>query len=358
MKKSKQNAVISSLVPQSEAQVLSPIKVKFNTLIKRIEKKRAKLKALQDTVPILHQINETELKPLLTQYQSQQTNLMIQLDEYYQHVRLTKKEKKKLFEIIVAMSNDYIESISEPDIKIKEIYNRYNQTDYDQERADEHAYHKNILEEILGSKIAGDVDFNDMDSLMNLMSDKMQAYIEDRKAKEPPKRKKTAKQLEKEAKIAEYQDKISQSIQSVYRQLTSVLHPDRESDPAERIRKTELMQRVTIAYKEKNLLDLLTLQLEETQMDPASLDKLSEEKIHYYNQVLQDQSKELTLEINQTEVMLCIEFILSPEISINPKTLIKEIRNDILMARFACEELEEITELISDFDGLKFWLAY
>ena len=352
MKQSKNTTIMPNLVAQSQEQILSPVKVKFNTLIKRIQNKRLKLKTLQDTMPILHQTIQTEFNPVLMQYRTQQANLLIQLDEHYQNIRLTKKEKKKLFEVIAAMSTDCIGTTLKPDLKIKEIYDRYNQTSFDQERAEEQAYHKNMLEEILGSKIDDKIDLNDMDSLMSLLSDNFDALVED----EAPKREKTAKQLEKEAQHAEHRDRVSQSIQSVYRQLTSVLHPDRESDPVERTRKTELMQRVTIAYKEKNLLDLLTLQLEETQMDQASLDSSSEKKIHAYNLILEGQSKDLTFEIKKTEELYRIQFMLPSYTSINPKALMKQIKNDIVMTTFDCERLVEIAELLSTPSGLKVFL--
>ncbi len=47
----------------------------------------------------------------------------------------------------------------------------------------------------------------------------------------------------------------------------AVLHPDREPDEAERVRKTELMQRVNEAYSKKDLLQLVALQLEIEQID-------------------------------------------------------------------------------------------
>jgi curved DNA-binding protein CbpA len=42
-------------------------------------------------------------------------------------------------------------------------------------------------------------------------------------------------------------------VREVFRKLASELHPDRETDPAEHARKTELMQRVNQAYKAGDL---------------------------------------------------------------------------------------------------------
>jgi hypothetical protein len=50
------------------------------------------------------------------------------------------------------------------------------------------------------------------------------------------------------------------SLREVFRRLASRLHPDREPDPAERVRKTALMQQVNETYAAGDLLALLELQ--------------------------------------------------------------------------------------------------
>jgi len=60
----------------------------------------------------------------------------------------------------------------------------------------------------------------------------------------------------------------TRAVREVFRKLASELHPDRETDPAEHARKTELMQRVNQTYKAGDLLALLELQLSIEQIDP------------------------------------------------------------------------------------------
>jgi hypothetical protein len=84
----------------------------------------------------------------------------------------------------------------------------------------------------------------------------------------------------------------------VYRKLVSELRPDRESDPAEQVRKTTLMQQVNQAYEAGNLLELLELQLSIEQIDANVLAGLAEDRLRHYIHVLEEQSRQLREEID------------------------------------------------------------
>ena len=100
-------------------------------------------------------------------------------------------------------------------------------------------------------------------------------------------RKATAKEMRQAAEEA----RLKQSVRDVFRKPASVLHPDRETDPAERHRKNALMQRANVAYAADDLLGLLELQFEIAQVDEGSLDLQGEEQIKQYNKLLTRQLK-------------------------------------------------------------------
>jgi ATP-dependent helicase/DNAse subunit B len=79
--------------------------------------------------------------------------------------------------------------------------------------------------------------------------------------------------------------------------LVSELHPDREADPVEQVRKTELMQQVNQAYKAGDLLALLELQFSIEQIDAAALAGLAEDRLRHYVHVLEEQSRQLREEL-------------------------------------------------------------
>ena len=71
-----------------------------------------------------------------------------------------------------------------------------------------------------------------------------QQRLEDKRQAKKAKKKPAARQL----KDAQQKMDANTALRTVYRQLASALHPDREPDEAERLRKTALMSEVNAAY--------------------------------------------------------------------------------------------------------------
>src|SRR6185436_12237903 len=120
-----------------------------------------------------------------------------------------------------------------------------------------------------------DIDLDSPEALFQKLHSEMQARDKPQQRDEPPKRRKakpSAKQLKAEAEATH----ASQSVREVYRKLASELHPDRETDAAERERKTVLMQKVNQAYAAQDLLTLLQLQLDIEQITPQAINGMAE----------------------------------------------------------------------------------
>ena len=137
-----------------------------------------------------------------------------------------------------------------------------------------------------------------MAAMLDAKLDAAQAAEDEAQSRKPPPQKKgNAKARARQAEAEKIAEGASRSIREVYRRLASELHPDREPDAAERARKTELMQRVNVAYEAGDLLALLELQLSIEQINPEALAGMADERIKHYNQVLQEQSNRLSDEI-------------------------------------------------------------
>ena len=87
------------------------------------------------------------------------------------------------------------------------------------------------------------------------------------------------------------------SIASIYKQLAKALHPDLEQDETVRHRKVALMQELTTAYHANDLHTLLRLELQWIEREEGNLERLTEEKLAIYNQVLKEQIFELKQQI-------------------------------------------------------------
>lgn len=153
------------------------------------------------------------------------------------------------------------------------------------------------------------------------------------------------------------QQRASESVQVIFRQLASLLHPDREKDPAERARKTRLMQRATTAYQDRRLLDLLELQLEVAQRGMGDLTVLSDARLETYNRLLKAQGEALAREIQQREMWLRATYPLNRiEKSIKPRDfsrILREIRAGIRMKLLY---LEQLKVQLATVQGTRTWL--
>ena len=200
---------------------------------------------------------------------------MVCLDGAYDQKGFTKTERRTIAGIITDFTGELV--AARQDAQMKRIYNRYSQSDYDREEAANLKGVQDMLEDALGLDLGEELDVSSPDEFFARAQEKIQErqaeFDAERQAHEDrrAKRAKSAKQLAQEARQQTQQRQLSQSIREVYRKLVSALHPDRETDPTERARKTALMQRVNQAYDKNNLLQLLELQLELEHIDQFAL---------------------------------------------------------------------------------------
>jgi len=106
-------------------------------------------------------------------------------------------------------------------------------------------------------------------------------------------RKKSKKQLEREEREKQAAEVKSKSISRIYKQLAKVLHPDLEQDAELRVYKELQMRELTTAYEKNDLHTLLRLELEWIQKEEANLEKLTDDKLKIYNEVLKEQISDL-----------------------------------------------------------------
>lgn len=341
-----------SLVLTSKAP-LSKDQKAFNTLIKKIDARRTELADWGKEIARFRQRYVSDLLPLQDEEADQHTRLALRLDLAYGQKGVTKGEKRKLSAMICELARCILEH--REDDGIKALYNLHSQSDYDAEEAAQQDDMKSMLEEMLGLELGDDIDFSSPDEVMRQIEQQLHSPHE--AGHTPPKpRKKTAKQLAREAHQEAEEKQMSQSIREVYRKLASALHPDREPDPAERQRKTELMQRVNEAYEKGNLLQLLELQLQLEHIDQAHLATLGGERLKHYIKILKSQLEELEMEIQHVEHSFMAEFGLSPFDKLRPQDLIPMLQADMANCEHSICQAQADLETADDPKLLKAWL--
>lgn len=332
----------------------------FNTLVKKIDARRASLAAWQEILPAYQKKYASELAPLIEASLDLQADLVRRLDRASDQKGLTKTERSKIGSLICEMAGSL--AATRDDDELKNIYNKHSGSDLDAEEAAALQGMKAMLEDVIGVELGDDFDMGSPEDFLRHAQARLQEQQaqfeaerqtdEERRAK----RKKTAKEIAREEKQRAEDQQSSQSIRELYRKLASALHPDREPDPQERERKTALMQRINQAYEQKNLLLLLELQLELEHIDQATINNITAGRLKHYNKILKEQLNELEHEIFHTEDRFRMQFGLSPYARPSPGTAMRNLAAEIVSAQHAIRELKDGLLVFDDIKKIKAWL--
>lgn len=337
---------------------LSPAQKKFNGLIQKIAAQKKLLASWQETIPQCRQEIAGKLTPLRTAYCEHQAEMVALLDTLYHAHKFTHNQRDKIAHLITGMCEELISQHGREELK--PLYNDYSGWDFDAaaQEGNEAASEllKSMFEREFGVELDDEeFDFSDPEGTADRLAEKVQE--QQRLAEESrSKRKKTAKQLAKEAREQEEEAHVSKSIQAVYRQLVAALHPDREPDPAERARKTELMKKVTVAYGNKDLLQLLELQLSVEQIDQSKINNIAEDRLKHYNKVLQSQLEELQEEVALMELDLKSMAGIAPYEHLSPQRLLALLNEDIRALRSEISRIQHDLRMFKDVKQFKSWL--
>lgn len=343
---------------------LTPAQKAFNTLIKQIETQREKLSAWEISLSNVQQKYHRELAPLIEQTTDITIEIVHRLDQVYDQKGLSKVERSHIADLIIDLAGPIL--AERADERLQAVCDKYQPIDPDPLDEAELARMKTLLAEMTGLDLGDDIDMSRSDDVLRYVQEHMAAQaaaeeaVRAAKAAHQAKRKKSTKQTAQAQKQQAEVQQLSQSIREVYRKLASALHPDREPDPVERMRKTMLMQRANQAYGKGNLFQLLELQLELEPIDQVTLNHLGEERLLRYNTILKEQLQALAAEINQVELNFRQRFGISPATRLSPATaprlLVQEIsatRQRIIMLKRDLADLRDVKAVKSWFRAMR-----
>ena len=284
----------------TDNSALSKAQKEFNRLTKRIAKREQEVQEFREAVIQLRQRVQTEYRPLQAQHNDARAGLVRVLDHAHDNYKLTKGERAKIVSLLLDGCDDLPQK-GHPDIQT--ILDKYGEPESAEEAAAADAataeMMKAMFSQQFGIEFEDDADVSTPEKLQAYLHRKMateQAAHEEQEAERAARRatrKKSPKQQAAEDKKQVEEQNVTQAVRTLYRDLVKALHPDLEPDETEKIRKTELMKRVTTAYEAGELLTLLRLQLELQRIDQSHLENLAEDQLRYYNKLLKEQAREL-----------------------------------------------------------------
>ena len=332
---------------QCAAKELNPAQKRFNNLTKGLQQDKALLKKWMETHSQLKIEFARKIIPLSQEIETLRLNLLILLDKNYTDKALTAIQKEKLYAFIQHLADTCL-SFDETGIA-EEIHDRYNDVSAAEISQANNTALKDEIEMLFGVDLGDDFDFHSEAAFADFVGkvnerEESAAFKQKREQKAPKAKKKSNNEIIE-----------SQSIKEVFRQLTKVLHPDREMDEVKRVKKSELMQRANIAYKKNDLLSLLELQFEIEQIEQKNLDNLATEKLLAYNRMLQSQRKQIKEEIQLLKYRIGHELDLPPFYQ-TPDDALFYFNNEVVQLHATKSQMTEDLNNFSDIKSLKQWL--
>lgn len=297
---------------------LNPAQQEFNRLSGQLEAKRKALESLTGEADRLRHRWSEEAGPRLVAVDRAMRALIRRLDLLLQRpppgLVLKRRERETLIDYLLDLiENRFEHSDSDENAALEPIFDRYSEVSLAELRAEEDEMYRGELEAVANG-LGIEIDEHcDEDTLRERIAATFREHADAHAAEEARRAERLRRnRSDKAAQAARRREEAlrdaSQSLREVFRRLASALHPDRESDPAEKARKTALMQQANQAYEANDLMTLLRLQVEADQLDPDRLAVIPEQRLRGYSLLLKEQIYTTEARIMQIQRELREEF--------------------------------------------------
>ncbi|WP_028998793.1 J domain-containing protein [Azohydromonas australica] len=345
------------ITPVEASPALTPQQKRFNSLIRQIEQARRTLATWHDSIPVYGTAYTQVLLPLQTAIMAARRDWSFALDAQLTQHRWAKAERETLRTLLCEAAGELL-GTRDDDAELKALFDKHAEVDFDTERQKVALAMKDLAQAVTGLDLGDDEGIRTEADFLERMQQGMRAQeqAEEAAAAEreaaTPRRRKTAAQQRKEAEAQQ----ATQSLREIFRQLASLLHPDRETDPRQREAKNALMQKVNQAYAANDLLSLLELQLQVEQIDANHIAKAGNERLKHYNKVLSEQLQELKHELARVEAMFRLDFNLDPGWGLDPRKLGQLLEGHARRLRAELQRQQRDLLMLEDVGTTKRWL--
>lgn len=338
---------------------------RFNTLMERIDASQSLADRLRRAIDTHGPVHRQALHDLATENQRLCKRMVVLLDQRIQEPNnpagLTARQRQQATHMLLDLCGQLAAS---QDAEVQAIQARHAQggnVEGDEgDDAEAMAQAAEMAESLFGAGFAQGREFSSPEELMRAAigfeQKRQQAQAEKRDA-----RRKARKSQSPGAAAAEQKQLDAQNaLRTVYRQLASALHPDRETDAEQRTRKTALMSEVNAAYERKDLSTLLRIQLQAEMADAGKATQLSDARLKAMCDLLAEQVKALDLDNLQLRRGMAFEFGYPASGSFDEAGLMatllsqrEELESDVALMR---ADLARLQANAKDDKNFKVWL--
>jgi len=336
----------------------------YNLQLARIDKLKSQLAQMEALASAHRRALTTQVFPLAQRRQALVKDMALWLDGHLAHdPTLSAGQRQFGGQVLCSLAKDLV---TQGHADMAAVHDRHSPRTLAQLERDHVQAMKAQLEALLGEPLLPDQPDADLHDVMHAARARMKQAAEEEEthaAKRQAKRdaKSKAKQASKppnEAQLlqASLQGDADTSLRTLYRQLASALHPDRESDPDARLRKTALMSEANAAYARKDYVTLVDIQQRAALASPGDVAKMPDEKLQALSLLLKVQVAELERQRAHTQQGLLHEFDVPSGLGLNANTLKTLLNEQEDGLQDAVDSLQSELALVKQEAGLKRWL--
>ncbi|MDD2525589.1 MAG: hypothetical protein PHH63_04665 [Bacteroidales bacterium] len=279
-------------------KILSKEQRTFNRLTSRISNLQNEIVSEKEKCERLLTLYSEKMPHLEKQIAESQIKLAKIISGSTQSIKYGKRQLEDI-ECVILNLFDEAFTVIEPDEETELLYNQWAEVSYQEEKEEQMKEMRQMMEDLLRYEMGVDIglwELEDSPESYASFQQKVREKMSEQKQQEDSRsanRKKSKKELEKELRKSQEEAIKLKSMRNIYISLVKVLHPDTETDPLEKMRKDELMKKVTVAYNEKDLTTLLKLEMEWVASEAHNLDLMTKDKLNIYIASLKEQVAEL-----------------------------------------------------------------
>lgn len=286
------------LVNQKKATTKSRLQARYEKLLKDIEENQALQQNMEQGLRAVVPRIQSEMRPLLSERDELLRSRLLRLDELADELGIGKYNRDWFEGYMADQASELLNKNGYGDEVLKELFEKYAGESLLPDEEDLAPMAQQFKDEF-----GIDIDLREMvdkgvDNFMREHSEDIQKKMFEKREAEEAEDLKNFDPSAAQKKVNKQQQALLQDAKAIYLRLVKKYHPDRETDEAAKVQKTELIQRVTKAYQENDFLTLLKLQIEYLEEEEADASFLAEDMLKRYNKILQKQLNEIKEEID------------------------------------------------------------
>ncbi len=285
------------LVTTKQISTKSRLLNRYEELLRGIEENKNKRRDLDEGLRLIVLRIRSKIRPMLNERDLLIRKRLFRLDELAGEFGTDKHTRKYFEAYMVEQTAEMLDRIGFGDTELRQLFEKY--------AGDSLVSNAKAMAPIaqqFRDAFGVDIDLQEIvdkgvDQFLSEHSGELRKRQEMQDAQDLERFDPAAKQ-----KVSTHQKALLQDSRSIYMSLVKKYHPDRETDEAAKIQKTEFIQRITKAYRENDFLTLLKLQIEYLEEGETDAKMLADDMLKRYNKILQKQLDEIKQEIDHLKV--------------------------------------------------------